>query len=320
MAEEQTVAETEDDFDSAFEALLNSPAEPDQDKEPEAVTEETPEEKEPEPEQDPEPEETTEETTAETTEETPEETGEETGEETVEEKAKREQSEQWAAENRAREEAEKKAAEEEQAAAEAERKEQEEAAAKLGEPGKPSEEEQALLDKFQEEWPDHYPAIKVLLDLQRKESEAKYVKALQSVTERIYSELAPVAETAGATAEQAHFNRIKEAHQDFDAVKAKLGPWIESQPPYLAKAMKTVYTSGNADEVIDLIQRYKDTNGMSSPKPGAEPSTTKGKPVVDQKKLDALESVGSKRTTPQQQGVDVNDFDSAFNEAVANLK
>lgn len=320
MAEEQTVAETVDEFDTAFEALLNGPPEDTDDQvTDDQVTEEAPEtEEETQAEKnsdDTEEPEVEAETKAEDESET--ETTDEP-EESEDDRKRREAAERNAEINRKREEAEQKAAEEQAAAEEAKQKAEEEARANLPDPGIPSEDEQALLDKFKEEWPDHYPAIKVLLDLQRKESEAKYVQALQSVTEKIYQDINPVAESASQTAAEQHFNSIRSVHSDFDNVKEKLGPWIESQPPYLAKAMKTVYTSGNADEVIDLIQRYKDTNGIASPEPGANPSP-KSKPAVNEKKLDALESVGSKRTTPQQRGVDVNDFDGAFNEAVSKL-
>lgn len=74
-----------------------------------------------------------------------------------------------------------------------------------------------------------------------------------------------------------------------------------------------VYNEGNADEVIDLASRYKESNGIK-PKASGPVTTTEVQPTKPAAAAD-LAPVSSKRTAPVPKGVDANDYDSAFDEA-----
>lgn len=233
------------------------------------------------------------------------------------EKAAREGREKQNAEvnKKAKEDAKAKAEADDKAAKEAQEKATKEAQERATVAQGLTAEQTASIDKFKEEWPDQWKAMEIILKRERAAIDAQYAAALQSVLEQVYSDLQPVAHTAEQTAVNEHFTAIRKVHPDYDELYPKLQPWIDIQPPYLAELFNKVYTSGKAEEVNDLVQRFKDANGIASPKPGTTPSNPTA-PVVDPKKVATLAAVASGRTQPRQRTVDPNDYDSGFEEAL----
>lgn len=180
--------------------------------------------------------------------------------------------------------------------------------------------EKAELNKLEGDWADVIRIFELKSKAERGFVSTATGKAMKAMVDHIEAQVAPIAETTQALQEQRHFEDIRAKHPDFDAVHAKLEPWIKLQPAYLQKTYNEVYTGGTAEEVVDLVQRFKDANGIVAPKPSDETHTPpKQKPAVDQKKIDALAPVGSQRSTVQDKGADKNDFDAGFDEALALL-
>lgn len=179
-------------------------------------------------------------------------------------------------------------------------------------------EEVTELDGLKTEWKD----IARLFELKFKENsglaQTAQGEAMKAMLEHIYADIQPIALSQKELQETQHFSDINAAHKDFEAVHPKLLPWIETQPGYLQKALKEVYTGGTAGEVIDLVQRYKDASGIVSPKADdVTPAPTTKKSEPDPKKVAALAPVDSQRSQVQDKGIDKNNFEAGWDEAIA---
>ncbi len=66
----------------------------------------------------------------------------------------------------------------------------------------------------------------------------------------------PLAEALMA---EQHIQRIAQAHPDWSSLAKsdELTCWIDEQPPYIAKSLHQVVAGGHADDVIDLLTRFK---------------------------------------------------------------
>ena len=151
-------------------------------------------------------------------------------------------------------------------------------------------EDEALLKEAMEEYPHLMRAITALVN-----------KTKTEVEERIRSEYAPIAKTVESDARERHFAAIKKAHPDFDAVVKELPSWVDAQPAYLRSGYQSVLASGTADDVIDLLYRFKETR--------AKPQG---------RRFEAAEVVHTRRTPVIPRGEsDRDDYDAAFEEAVS---
>ena len=80
-----------------------------------------------------------------------------------------------------------------------------------------------------------------------------------SLSQKI-GELEKVLENLNAENETArHFARIRDAHKDFETIfqSPEYGGWVEKQPAFLRASIQAVYESGTADQVIELLDTYK---------------------------------------------------------------
>lgn len=102
-----------------------------------------------------------------------------------------------------------------------------------------------------------------------------------------------------------HIQRIARAHPDWDtlAKSSELTRWIDEQPPYIAKSLRQVVARGHADDVIDLLSRFKEQ--IKAQKPFNDPATDCALAVP-------AHSSGLPKATP-----DKEDFKNAWREAVA---
>lgn len=219
---------------------------------------------------------------------------------------------------------EQEAAEKKRADAEARAKAEAAEAAKY----KLSEQEEAELNKLEEEWGDMSRMIELRLKRDAGLRNSDQGKMLQAMVDHIYKDITPIATSQQELNQRIHFTTILDAHADFDDVQPKLEPWIKTQPAYLQKALLEVYTNGTAEEVIDLVQRFKDASGIVTPEADDSQSTAKAtgssvekpkptKSEPDPKKVQALTPVGSQRSKVQTtSGTDKNDFDGGWAEAL----
>jgi hypothetical protein len=149
--------------------------------------------------------------------------------------------------------------------------------------------------------------------------EARVARLVASVVQSVYADIAPMAKTYATTEASTFRGAVLSKHADYDAVYPSLEPWINSQPAYLRAGMLEAYNAGSAEDVIDLVTRYKAEAGVTpqvlepaavQPSGGAPGSKAAAKAAE-------LLPVQAKRTAPKPTGEDPNDFDGAFEQAAA---
>jgi hypothetical protein len=116
---------------------------------------------------------------------------------------------------------------------------------------------------------------------------------------------------------------IARTHSDFETLResGEIKDWIETQPMFLREPMSKVYESGEAEDVVELITRYKKESGTSAPAPEAPKEK-----VIDPKVAERVRNLQIVKN--KQKGInatkdtvgDPDDFSSAFKEALANIK
>lgn len=199
----------------------------------------------------------------------------------------------------------------------AERTKAPEAAPKAAEP--PAEvytpDEKAAIAKYEEEWPDVAKAEA----LRRR---AEYQQVVGYVFQQVASQLGPLLERVDAIAQRTHLSDLQAKVDDYETIREKVIDWVDKQPSYLREAYNRVVEQGTADEVADLISRYRQDSGVAAPaaKPAVAPARkaeTELPPAAKQAAA-ALAPVSSKRSAVVQ-GVDPGDFDAAFAEAADKL-
>ncbi len=80
-----------------------------------------------------------------------------------------------------------------------------------------------------------------------------------SLSQKI-GELEKVLENLNAENETArHFARIRDAHKDFETIfqSPEYEGWVEKQPAFLRASIQAVYERGTAEQVIELLDTYK---------------------------------------------------------------
>lgn len=194
-----------------------------------------------------------------------------------------------------------------------------------------SDDDKAVLAEFEKEWPAVAPAVTKMMEHQAAQLEARFARTLLAVVGKLYQDFTPAVQGFQEVAATSFRSKVLAAHDDYDAHADKLQGWIATQPAYLQKSMLEVYNGGSAEDLIDLVSRYKQANGVS--KTGANTQTTDdaAKQEAARKRAAALAAeeaarkaaaastrpVAGTRATPSTSGVDPNDYDAAFDEAVA---
>lgn len=191
-----------------------------------------------------------------------------------------------------------------------------------------SEEDKRLLAAVKENYPDVAQAFEYYQRRVNHEAQNKLVVALANVLGHVNTQVSPLLERDYETSYNAHMATLRGAIPDYDAVIEKVPAWIDTQPAYLQPALKQAYDKGSAQDVVDLVGRYKSATGSSSPSPesqgGTAPAAGKTvvkpvEPAADPSRVAALEPVRTKATKVSPSGSkDPNDFDSGFAEALAN--
>jgi len=188
-----------------------------------------------------------------------------------------------------------------------------------------TEDDQKVLAAFEKDWADVKPAVDILVRHAVAATEAKVARSFQALITKIYEDMAPLANSVNVVSSNSLRQAVLQAHADYDEIYPKLADWIKSQPAYLADGMNRVYTDGNAEEISDLVKRYKEANGVKPKEPNTAPegpATTTTTPAAPAARPSAaaavaLKPVNSARTTPTPRGVDSQDFNAAFDEAAA---
>lgn len=109
----------------------------------------------------------------------------------------------------------------------------------------------------------------------------------QEATQQVDQRIAPLEQARQEVEAQQHWQAIQQAHPDVDQIAQSqdLHDWIESQPSYVADAARQVVQAGTAQQVVELLDRYKAERqqGQQQQKPDASkaravPSRSSGPP------------------------------------------
>jgi hypothetical protein len=155
-------------------------------------------------------------------------------------------------------------------------------------------------------------------------------KLVEESASSIQQKLDPVIHDVNEVAQDKWYAAVVGEHEDFDEYfpgaekNADLLDWIDSQPPVLARSYREVYKSGTARDTIDMLSRYKTETNLNQKPPevddGQDPGAaeTKAKRKADaEKQARAAEAVKGKRGQTPKGRASADDFDGAWEEAVA---
>ena len=96
------------------------------------------------------------------------------------------------------------------------------------------------------------------------------------VDAQVAQALQPMQAREQESAEAAHYRTIYEAHQDIDSIleSGEFETWKGAQPSYIKDALDGVLAQGTAEQVVELLNNYKQsTNSTAEPAKADKPST-----------------------------------------------
>lgn len=116
------------------------------------------------------------------------------------------------------------------------------------------------------------------------------------VNARVAEALKPMQAKEQESAEQAHMRTIYEAHQDADSVveSGEFESWKAGQPSYIQTSINQVLNQGSADQVVELLNNYKQSTNSTATPTKAEDALAK--PTAAELKAKAREAI--KNTAP----------------------
>jgi len=177
-------------------------------------------------------------------------------------------------------------------------------------------EEAARVEQYQKDFPDVYAAEQLI-----RRSEYK------AVVGYMFSQFAPIIkaqnEQIAALSNRNHMEEVRTQVQDYDDVRDKVIQWIDQQPDYLKPAYIAVAQRGNAQQVADLIDRYKRDTGYVAPAQPGQQSQQAAQTVAaapapspaeaaKKKAAAALAPTNSKRSGVTTDAIDPSNFGEAF--------
>lgn len=108
------------------------------------------------------------------------------------------------------------------------------------------------------------------------------------VDARVAKALEPMQQKEQESAAEAHMRTIYEAHTDADSIveSSEFEAWKVSQPTYIQAALDGVLTQGTAEQVVELLNNFKQSTTST-------PAADAGKPSTDDLKAKAREAINN---------------------------
>lgn len=108
------------------------------------------------------------------------------------------------------------------------------------------------------------------------------------VDARVAKALEPMQQKEQESAADAHMRTIYDAHQDADSIveSGEFNTWKAQQPSYIQAALDGVLLQGTAEQVVELLNNYKQSTNST-----AEPA--KAEPSKDELKAKAREAINN---------------------------
>jgi hypothetical protein len=135
--------------------------------------------------------------------------------------------------------------------------------------------------------------------------------------------LQPFMEASAKSIEKGHFATIEANHKDFRELRdsGEVINWIKEHPRYMQKPMIDTYERGDAEDVVDLLTRYKTDKGLlkkEEPPPVHDEKKEEAQRKIDEK-IKNLSAVRTKNApihvSDKKQAAGAEDFEGAFDEA-----
>lgn len=177
-------------------------------------------------------------------------------------------------------------------------------------------EDLTAIDQFKKEWPSEYAAISRMYQAQLQAAMANIRYDLERKYE---SALAPVVQTMHKSEERAHYDAITRAHPTWQQDVPAVLEWVGKQPAVTRGAYARVLQSGNAAEVVEVLNLYKAavTQSAAPATPASKATTPKAAPVSPAAAA-ALSGVPQAKRPALPAAADAGDFDAAFEDAIRN--
>jgi len=177
-----------------------------------------------------------------------------------------------------------------------------------------------LMAEFDKEYPDLKTAIIVIATAVAKpivlDAIAKHMPDVKPLQEKVDN----LEVDAEEDSIKEHRRLLKKAHPDEETIirKKYLINWVMGQPTHKQSYLLEAYERGNTQQVIDLIQDFKDSTGWKT-KSNTNPTDTKTTESTNTDKLTNLLGVQGDNSPlePNQKETGADDFSSAFSEAAS---
>jgi galactose-1-phosphate uridylyltransferase len=115
--------------------------------------------------------------------------------------------------------------------------------------------------------------------------------------------------------DEAHYEEIGKTHKDWKTIRdsGNLTKWIEAQPKIVRTSFERVVKQGTADEVVEMFDLYKESNGIKE-----ESKPVEKREQIPKKKVEDLLAVESGASgNPKGKGkIGMDDFNASWEEAL----
>jgi predicted deacylase len=173
-------------------------------------------------------------------------------------------------------------------------------------------EEQETLTNYERDWPE-------VVAGQALRERKLAVDIVQHIFNQLAPVLRPILDSTTAMDTREYLSTLEAQVPDYRQIRDNVEAWAldEKHPPYLRAAYQHVIQEGTADEVVDLISRYRmEVGGVAPAAPARKPADTE-LPAATKKAVASLAPVSSKRSVVTG-AHDPLDFDGAFSKFADN--
>ena len=117
--------------------------------------------------------------------------------------------------------------------------------------------EKKTIETYLKDWPDVAKADALI-------RRAEYVQLDRYFQERLQQVIQPIAQIVRTLSEKTQLQDLRSEVSDYDDIHGKVVEWVGKQPAYLQVAYNHVVQSGTPEEVVDLINRFKQDTGYAA--------------------------------------------------------
>ena len=177
-----------------------------------------------------------------------------------------------------------------------------------------TEQDKAAIKLMDTEWSEVAGPVHALINAHVKAALAAQEK---QVLAQVQQRLAPIEQVTAQSQEALYWSTIQASHPDFREAAAALPEWIEKQPKLVQPALRAAYDRGTAEQVIELLDTYKQAIGTTGAAPAQPASSAAQVPpkAVPKAALDATLAPPTAQRSKMAASRDPNDADAAFMEA-----